>query len=172
MYTPSPARTGMPPMAGVTLYSALMVPAATVVMDIELTPVCACTAVSATVQLVFAAQEPIPPSKPAFCPVRKFPPSWNWSPTLTFAASAAVIWMLVVELGPCPIPAHPCARFSASPLFEYVAARPVPSGLFPGLIPGSQNADWPPATGDCADAAHCVPATDENESTVIAGGGA
>src|SRR5258708_14412488 len=71
MSTPSPARTGMPPMAGVTLYSALMVPAATVVMDIELTPACACTAVSATVQLVFAAQEPRPPSKPAFCPVRR-----------------------------------------------------------------------------------------------------
>src|SRR5258708_31175967 len=53
-----------------------------------------------------------------------------------------------------------------------MAARPVPCGLFPGLIPGSQNADWPPATGDCADAAHCVPDTELNESTVIAGGGA
>src|SRR5258708_945947 len=53
-----------------------------------------------------------------------------------------------------------------------MAARPVPCGLFPGLIPGSQNADWPPATGDWADAAHCVPDTDEKLSTVIAGGGA
>src|SRR5258708_9953867 len=111
----SEARPGVRARGGVTVYSALMVQAATVVRAIELAPVCACTAVSPTVQLVFAAQGPIPPSKPAFCPVRKFPPSWNWSPTLTFAASAAVIWMLVVELVPCPIPAHPCARFSASP---------------------------------------------------------
>ncbi len=123
--------------------------------------------------LVCAAQPPIPPnSNVVSSPDSVFPPSWNWSPTLTFAASATVIWMLVVELVPCPIPAHPCARFSASPDFEYVAARPVPCGLFPGLIPGSQNADWPPATGDCADAAHCVPDTDEKLSTVIAGGGA
>src|SRR5258708_14314011 len=151
-----------------------MSPAWAEVMCIEFDPVCACTAVSATVQLTLPETPhwPRPPSKPAFCPVRKFPPSWNWSPPLTFAASATVIWMLVVELVPCPIPAHPCARFSASPDFEYVAARPVPCGLFPGLIPGSQNADWPPATGDWADAAHCVPATELNESTVIAGGGA
>src|SRR5258708_38344349 len=41
-----------------------------------------------------------------------------------------------------------------------------------GATDGSQNADWPRDTGDWVLAAHCVPDTELNESTVTAAGGA
>src|SRR5258707_278782 len=43
--------------------------------------------------------------------------------------------------------------------------------MLEGAIDGSQNADWPPGTGDWVLAAHCVPDTELNESTVTGAGG-
>src|SRR6185312_6283515 len=88
------------------------------------------------------------------------------------AADAVATTNVVVVPVAVTVAFHPAARFSARLPFVYVAARPVPGGSAAGAIPGSQNADWPPTTGDCADAAHCVPDTLENVSTLIAAGGA